>query len=145
MYSLKVMSSKVLAQTPAKPLLKEEPASTRKAFGNVSNVRGQHVVSGKTHTQLKAGSTKKESTVFASKLKPTLDKSKEVVNEETSSKSVFMEEVENMFPVGADEYNEMQDPITVGMYAIEEKVVYSMKFDDNMSEYLLPIDYDNIF
>jgi hypothetical protein len=113
--------------------------SSRKAFGNVSNVLSskQPVNSKAQHKSLL-----KESLKLAQDLKtgPQLNQKKPIETEvETvcEQNSKFMDEIEVMFPIDEEMMSEVLDPITKDLFAIDEKTIFEMEFDSEMNHCLV--------
>jgi len=119
--------------------------SSRKAFGNVSNVLhsgSQQSIDAKH--QIKAKPSLKESDPLPevksdvksdSNLKQNKWMSTEVG---TDGDSKFFDEIEDMFPIKEELISDELDPITVGLYEIDEQMVLGMPFDSDLDYTLVP-------
>ncbi len=113
--------------------------SSRKAFGNVSNVLSskQSVNNRAQHKSLL-----KESLKLAQDLrtgsqfnqKKSIETEVETVCEQNSK---FTDEIEDMFPIDEEMMSEISNPITKDLFAIDEKTIFEMEFDSEMSQYLV--------
>ena len=142
--------------------------SSRKAFGNVSNVlraNSQASNSGKSVTKAKLAvktSEELESVVKAEEKKALAVKAAEVaaksteqtqteskVETETKVEPKYLDEIENMYPIEEELMSDLRDPMTAGLFSIDDRLATEMTFDLDFCEELLPnkkdFDFDKLF
>jgi len=127
---------KKLINTPKSHGLKtttDTKTSSRKAFGNVSNVFGmrsgtQQTIEAKHPIKMKAPT--KESNVKSAQ------KTCCAPQEETDAK--YLDDIEEMHPMEEQLMSDLMDPITHDLFAIDEHLVLNMGFDSDMTESLVP-------
>ncbi len=112
---------------------------SRKAFGNVSNVLSTKQ---SVNSKAKHKSVAKESLKLAQDLKTRsqLNQKKSIETEvETvcDQNSKFIDEIEDMFPIDEEMMSEVSNPITKDLFAIDEKTIFEMEFDSEISQYLV--------
>ena len=120
--------------------------SSRKAFGNVSNVLhsgSQQSIEAKH--QMKAKPSLKESDPLPEvKSDPKSDSNLKQNNKPMSTEvgtdgdSKFLDEIEEMYPIKEELIFDELDPITVGLYEIDEQMVLGMPFDSDLDNTLVP-------
>jgi len=128
--------------------------SSRKAFGNVSNVlSSKQSIAAKAQSKVDHLAKESQKLVEDSKLDLKSNEMKSISAEvETVCKenSKFMDEIESMFPNESELMSEMNDPISPNMFAIDERTVFEMQFDPQMTECLVRpkdsnINFDDLF
>jgi len=112
--------------------------SSRKAFGNVSNVlRSESKPSLAAKTLTKGQSDMKGSEAVNSALN---DHKKSMATQEASDCTVdpkLLDDVEDMYPMSEELISDLNDPISVDLFAIDERTVFAMPFDSDVCQPLL--------
>jgi len=141
---MKGKTRQVLATPTAKGLLSMKTPfgkSSRKAFGNVSNVlrsetKPSAAISGKMQT--------KEQTVTKAdhqlKNASQLDEKKGLTAVDTNSTTdaKYCIEMEGMYPSEGELMSDTTDSITRGLFDIDDQIVFGMEFDSDLSQCLAP-------
>ena len=117
----------------SQPLKASLDKSSRKAFGNVSNVLhsgSKHPIGAKNENKMKSCKELEESSLRS-------DATKSMTTEvETESK--FFDEREEMHPIVDELMSDMTDSLTHDLFTIDEQIVLKMAFDSDITQSLLP-------
>lgn len=134
-------------------LKKNGDKSSRKAFGNVSNVlraKTQTSTVGKTEikseTNLKASDGSYEDKKGIKGKEQTKNGTK--AETETKVDPKYLDEIENMYPIKEELLSDARDPLTKDLFAIDDQSIRDMAFDEDFCEELLPkkaFDFDKFF
>jgi len=141
---MKAKSRQVLTTPAAKGLLSTKTPfgkSSRKAFGNVSNVlrsetKPSSSISGKMQT--------KDQTVMKAdqqlKNASQLDEKNGLTGVDTNSSTdaKYCSEIESMYPLEEELMSDTNDSITRGLFDIDDKIVFGMQFDSDLPQSLAP-------
>jgi len=114
--------------------------SSRKAFGNVSNVlHSAAKPSVTTKTQTKDQSVVNASEAVNSDI--NFQEKKPLAAEVDTNPAIdakFCDEIENMYPMTEEMMSDMNEPVTDGLFGIDDQIIFGMPFDSDLPQGLAP-------
>ncbi|XP_054167421.1 uncharacterized protein LOC128964807 [Oppia nitens] len=118
--------------------------SSRKAFGNVSNVLRSEIkpsVGGLNENKNHSKTVKKDNTKQANNEMSDVGGHQKQDNvEHTYSEPIdskYLDDIEEMHPMKEELMLDINDPLTTDLYAIDDKEIFEMQFDSDFGDELL--------